>query len=189
MYAVDGTPTDCVNIAVTQIFRGLPGSRRLRHQQGLEPRRRCDVLGDRGGRARGRAARRGRRWPCRCAARRSTTSATPPPRPRRSPQAMLQDPLPPRTFLNVNVPKGRPKGYRVTVQAKRNHITSVAERHDPKGRAVLLDRGRAGRLGAARPVGLSGGAGRVRVGDAAAPGSDRASGACGGRTPIFRGGS
>ena len=24
MYAVDGTPTDCVNIAVTQIFRGLP---------------------------------------------------------------------------------------------------------------------------------------------------------------------
>src|SRR5437660_177138 len=23
-YAVDGTPTDCVNIAVTQIFRGLP---------------------------------------------------------------------------------------------------------------------------------------------------------------------
>ena len=24
MYAVDGTPTDCVNIAVTQIFHGLP---------------------------------------------------------------------------------------------------------------------------------------------------------------------
>ena len=43
-------------------------------------------------------------------------------------------PLPPRTFLNMNVPKGQPKGFRVTVQAKRNHITSVAERHDPKGR-------------------------------------------------------
>jgi 5'-nucleotidase len=50
-------------------------------------------------------------------------------------QAMLQDPLPARTFLNVNVPKGQPKGYRVTVQAKRNHVTSVAERHDPKGKA------------------------------------------------------
>src|SRR5471032_2883721 len=24
LFAVDGTPTDCVNIAVTQIFRGLP---------------------------------------------------------------------------------------------------------------------------------------------------------------------
>ena len=48
--------------------------------------------------------------------------------------AMLRRPLPPRTFLNINVPKGEPKGYRVTVQAKRNHITSVAERHDPKGR-------------------------------------------------------
>src|SRR2546422_1925111 len=30
--------------------------------------------------------------------------------------------------------KGQPKGYRVTVQARRNHLTSVAERHDPKGR-------------------------------------------------------
>jgi 5'-nucleotidase len=49
-------------------------------------------------------------------------------------QAMLRQPLPPRTFLNVNVPKGQPKGFRVTVQASRNHITSVAERHDPKGR-------------------------------------------------------
>ena len=71
MYAVDGTPTDCVNIAVTQIFKRPAGSRRLRHQQGLESRRRCDVFGDRGGRARGRAARRARRWPCRCAARRT----------------------------------------------------------------------------------------------------------------------
>jgi 5'-nucleotidase len=49
-------------------------------------------------------------------------------------EAILQRPLPARTFLNINVPKGQPKGYRVTVQAKRNHVTSVAERHDPKGR-------------------------------------------------------
>ena len=32
------------------------------------------------------------------------------------------------------MPAGRPKGFRVTVQAARNHITSVGERHDPKGR-------------------------------------------------------
>jgi 5'-nucleotidase len=49
-------------------------------------------------------------------------------------EAILRQPLPSRTFLNINVPKGPPKGYRVTVQAKRNHVTSVAERHDPKGR-------------------------------------------------------
>ena len=48
--------------------------------------------------------------------------------------AFLRRPLPSRTFLNINVPSGDPKGCRVTVQAKRNHVTSVAERHDPKGR-------------------------------------------------------
>src|SRR6267143_4519 len=47
---------------------------------------------------------------------------------------ILRRPLPARTFLNINVPKGQPKGYRVTVQAKRNHVTSIAERHDPTGR-------------------------------------------------------
>ena len=49
-------------------------------------------------------------------------------------EALFRRPLPSRTFLNINVPKGAPKGYRVTVQAKRNHVTSIAERHDPKGR-------------------------------------------------------
>jgi 5'-nucleotidase len=48
---------------------------------------------------------------------------------------ILRSPLPSRTFLNINMPSGTPKGYRVTVQATRNHVTSVAERHDPKGRA------------------------------------------------------
>ena len=48
--------------------------------------------------------------------------------------ALLKTPLPPRTFLNVNVPHGVPRGVRATVQARRNHVTSVAERHDPKGR-------------------------------------------------------
>ena len=53
VFSVDGTPTDCVNVAVTHVFNGLARSRRLRHQQGLEPWRRCDVFGDGGGRARG----------------------------------------------------------------------------------------------------------------------------------------
>ena len=41
--------------------------------------------------------------------------------------------LPERTFLNVNVPKGTPKGVRVTVQGKRNHVTTIARREDPRG--------------------------------------------------------
>ena len=42
--------------------------------------------------------------------------------------------LPSRTFLNLNVPPGTPKGFRLTVQAKRNHVTTVDERLDPRGR-------------------------------------------------------
>ena len=42
---------------------------------------------------------------------------------------MLERGLPKFTFLNINVPLGPNKGFRVTVQAKRNHITSV-ERAD-----------------------------------------------------------
>jgi 5'-nucleotidase len=41
--------------------------------------------------------------------------------------------LPERTFLNVNVPKGTPKGVRITVQGKRNHVTTIARREDPRG--------------------------------------------------------
>ena len=39
-----------------------------------------------------------------------------------------------RTFLNINVPRGQPKGLRVTFQAKRNHITVVSDRLDPRDR-------------------------------------------------------
>jgi 5'-nucleotidase len=46
---------------------------------------------------------------------------------------VLASKLPERTFLNVNVPKGQPKGVRVTVQGKRNHVTTIARREDPRG--------------------------------------------------------
>jgi 5'-nucleotidase len=47
---------------------------------------------------------------------------------------VMRHPLPDRTFLNVNVPKGIPKGFRRTVQGKRNHITRISERQDPRGK-------------------------------------------------------
>ena len=49
-------------------------------------------------------------------------------------RAVLDRGLPKMTLLNVNVPFGPNKGLRVTVQGKRNHITEVEERHDPRGR-------------------------------------------------------
>jgi 5'-nucleotidase len=45
---------------------------------------------------------------------------------------VLKQGLAPRTFLNVNVPSGKPKGIRATFQAKRNHVTVVNVRIDPR---------------------------------------------------------
>ncbi len=46
---------------------------------------------------------------------------------------VLREGLAPQTFLSLNVPTGRPKGFKLTVQAKRNHVTIVDERIDPRG--------------------------------------------------------
>ncbi|MBI1950222.1 MAG: 5'/3'-nucleotidase SurE [Acidobacteria bacterium] len=43
--------------------------------------------------------------------------------------------MPPDTLLNVNVPRGRPRGVRVTHQGKRLYPGGVIERFDPKGRS------------------------------------------------------
>ena len=63
-------------------------------------------------------------------------------------ELVFRNPLPERTFLNVNVPKGTPKGFKRTVQGKRNHITKISERLDPARQAVLLDRRRHRRVDA-----------------------------------------
>src|SRR6185295_6076912 len=122
LYAVDGTPTDCVNIAVTQVFRGLPdlvvSGINKGWNLGDDVTYSGTVAGALEGALLGVAALavslRGATEYDFSHAAAAAAAVT---------QAMLQDPLPARTFLNVNVPRGRPKGYRVTVQAKRNHIT------------------------------------------------------------------
>jgi 5'-nucleotidase len=47
-------------------------------------------------------------------------------------ELVLRHGLAARTFLNINVPPGDPRGTRVTVQAKRNHVTVVDARIDPR---------------------------------------------------------
>ena len=135
VFAVDGTPTDCVNIAVTQVFKALPDLVVSGINKGWNLGDDVTYSGTVAGAleaallgvpalAVSLKATRGE-YDFGPAARAAAALAG----------ALLQRPLPSRTFLNINVPHGRPKGYRVTVQAKRNHVTSVAERHDPKGRA------------------------------------------------------
>jgi 5'-nucleotidase len=135
VYAVDGTPTDCVNIAVTQVLKGLPdlvvsGINKgwnlgddVTYSGTVAGALEAALLGVPALAVSLKATRR--EYDFGPAARAAASIAA----------AMLRRPLPSRTFLNINVPRGQPKGCRVTVQAKRNHVTSVAERHDPKGRA------------------------------------------------------
>jgi 5'-nucleotidase len=135
VFAVDGTPTDCVNVAVTQVFRGLPNLVVSGINKGWNLGDDVTYSGTVAGALEGAllgipsigvSLRQTRGdYDFQYAARAAAAMA----------DAILRQPLPGRTFLNINVPKGEPKGYRVTVQAKRNHVTSVAERHDPKGHA------------------------------------------------------
>jgi len=134
VFAVDGTPTDCVNVAVTHVFKGLPDLVVSGINKGWNLGDDVTYSGTVAGALEGAllgipaiavSLRQTRGdYDFTFAARAASALA----------RAILQRPLPGRTFVNINVPKGKPKGYRVTVQAKRNHVTSVAERHDPKGR-------------------------------------------------------
>jgi len=133
MFAVDGTPTDCVNVAVTHVFHGLPDLVVSGINKGWNLGDDVTYSGTVAGALEGAllgipsigvSLRQTRgEYDFTHAARAAAVMAG----------AMLRQPLPGRTFLNINVPKGEPKGYRVTVQAKRNHVTSVSERHDPTG--------------------------------------------------------
>jgi 5'-nucleotidase len=49
-------------------------------------------------------------------------------------QLMLRDPDRPVTLLNVNVPPGRPRGVRVTRLGRRLYSEKIVERRDPRGR-------------------------------------------------------
>ncbi|SRR5258706_1760337 len=134
VYAVEGTPTDCVNVAITHVFKELPALVVSGINKGWNLGDDVTYSGTVAGALEGAllgvpsiavSLRQTRGdYDFSHAARAAATIAG----------AMLRNPLPPRTFLNLNVPSGQPLGYRVTVQATRNHVTSVAERHDPKGR-------------------------------------------------------
>jgi len=135
VFAVDGTPTDCVNVAIAHVLHGKPdlivSGINKGWNLGDDVTYSGTVAGALEGALLGIASiavstqNRNKEFDFAPAARAAATMA----------EAVLERGIPKFTLLNINVPKGPPKGYRVTVQAKRNHITSVAERQDPKRRS------------------------------------------------------
>ncbi|HSL21069.1 MAG TPA: 5'/3'-nucleotidase SurE [Vicinamibacterales bacterium] len=133
VYSVDGTPTDCVNVAITKVLRGRPDLVVSGINKGYNLGDDVTYSGTVAGALEGAllgipslavSLERGPQEPQFYQA--ATTAAA-------IADAVLKRGLPPRTLLNINVPRAKARGIRITVQAKRNHVTSVAESLDPRG--------------------------------------------------------
>jgi 5'/3'-nucleotidase len=134
VFEVDGTPTDCVNIAVAKIFESMPDLVVSGINKGFNLGDDTTYSGTVAGAMEGALLgipslaisleRTSGEYDFLPSATAASTLA----------RLVLERGLPSRTFLNVNVPPGQPKGFRLTVQAKRNHITVVDERCDPRGK-------------------------------------------------------
>lgn len=133
VYEVDGTPTDCVNVAVTQLYTTPPDLVVSGINKGYNLGDDVTYSGTVAGAMEGAllgipsiavSLERTGEYDFRPAAEAAASVA----------ESVLERGLPARTFININVPAGAPKGMRVTVQAKRNHVTVVSERLDPRGR-------------------------------------------------------
>jgi len=133
VYAVDGTPTDCVNIAITSVMRCMPdlvvsGINKgwnlgddVTYSGTVSGAFEAALLG-----APGIAVSLQNDGPAFDFSESAEAAYL-------VAHSVLEKGLPSRMFLNINVPRGRTKGFKVTVQAKRNHITKVNERIDPRG--------------------------------------------------------
>jgi 5'-nucleotidase len=136
IYEVDGTPTDCINIGITKLFApGMPDLIVSGINKGLNIGDDVTYSGTVSGALEGALlgipsiavslARTTGDYDFRPSAAGAATIA----------RIVLRDGLAPRTFLSINAPTGQPKGFRLTVQGKRNHVTIVDERIDPRGKA------------------------------------------------------
>jgi 5'-nucleotidase len=137
VYEVDGTPTDCVNIGITQLYKPhgvmpdlIVSGINKGYNLGDDVTYSGTVAGALEGALLGipsiavSVERCSSTYDFSAAAAASAQVAA----------IILPQGLAPRTFLNINVPSGQPRGIRITFQAKRNHITVVSERFDPRER-------------------------------------------------------
>lgn len=132
VFAVDGTPTDCVNIGCEIILKRLPdlvvsGINKgwnlgddITYSGTVSGALEAALLGTPG------IAVSLRRTPAYDFGPSAAAAAT-------VAKFVLAHGIPSRTFLNINMPTGTPKGLRVTTQAKRNHVTQIDSRTDPRG--------------------------------------------------------
>jgi 5'-nucleotidase len=132
-FAVDGTPTDCVNIAITHVLKGKPDLIVSGINKGWNLGDDVTYSGTVSGALEGALlgipsiAVSTQRRPDGCEFEPSARAAA------LVAEAVLDRGMPKFMLLNINVPFGRSNGFRVTVQAKRNHVTVVSERLDPRG--------------------------------------------------------
>jgi len=134
VFAIDGTPTDCVNIAITHVLKDKPDLIVSGINKGWNLGDDVTYSGTVSGALEGAllsipsiavsAARIGDTSEFGPSARAAAIVA----------EAVLDRGMPKFTLLNINVPAGGNLGFRVTVQAKRNHVTSVTKRLDPRER-------------------------------------------------------
>jgi 5'-nucleotidase len=134
VFAIDGTPTDCVNIAITHVLKDKPDLIVSGINKGWNLGDDVTYSGTVSGALEGAllaipsiaisAARVNDEAEFGPAARAAAMAA----------ETVLERGMPKFTLLNINVPAGPNKGFRVTVQAKRNHVTVVSERIDPRQR-------------------------------------------------------
>ena len=135
VYEVDGTPTDCVNIAFTKIYKGRPDLVVSGINKGYNLGDDVTYSGTVSGALEGallgvpsiavsQERTRGAYDFTHSAAGAAAIAAM-----------VLRDGMAPQSFLSLNVPSGKPKGFKLTMQGKRNHVTIVDERIDPRGKA------------------------------------------------------
>jgi 5'-nucleotidase len=132
VFGVDGTPTDCVNVAVTRILQAQPDLILSGINKGYNLGDDVTYSGTVAGAMEGAllgipsiAVSLERSHGSYDFVPSAVAAAT-------VAQFVLSRGLASRTFLNINVPPGEPRGARITVQAKRNHVTVVDARIDPR---------------------------------------------------------
>ena len=133
VYEVDGTPTDCVNVAIARILDGPPDLVVSGINKGYNLGDDVTYSGTVAGAM--EAALLGIPGIAVSLARADTYDFAPAATAAAQvAEQVLARGLSSRTFVNINVPAGQPKGFRTTIQARRNHVTVVDERLDPRGR-------------------------------------------------------
>ena len=135
IFGVDGTPTDCVNLAISHVLKTKPDLIVSGINNGWNLGDDVTYSGTVSGALEGAllgipsiavsTQNRKNQFEFGPSAKAAATVA----------ELVLERGIPKFIFLNINVPFGPNKGFRVTVQAKRNHVTVVDERIDPRKRA------------------------------------------------------